>query len=112
MKISVTYPLVNYGFGAWSKLEEDRQQIWGSRLAIKITSPCTYCGEPVTYIRGAIFNGDKYHWECYRDSGDQAKQAEAFQKAVCGELCQLRSRSLEGTEISVAVGGPGGVLQG
>lgn len=86
MKISVTYPLVNYGFGAWSKLEEDRQQIWGSRLAIKITRPCTYCGEPVTYIRGAVFNGDKYHWECYRDSGDQAKQAEAFQKAVCGNL--------------------------
>lgn len=84
--IEVTYPLVNYGFGAWSKLEEDRQQVWGTTLAIRITKPCQYCNEPVTYIRGAVYNGDPYHWDCYKDTPEQKAQAEAFQKSVCGDL--------------------------
>lgn len=87
MKIKVTYPLVEYGFGAWKKLEEDRQQKWGSKLAIKITRECDYkCGENVTFLRGAIFNGDTYHDKCYGASGDKKRHFEAFQKSICGNL--------------------------
>lgn len=58
----------------------------GGLVTVKVTTPCPYCNEPVTYLRGAVFNGDKHHWECYVNSGDQQKQADAFQKAVCGDL--------------------------
>jgi len=86
MKIKVTYPTVNYGSMFNPQLEEDRQQVWGSRLAIRITRPCIYCKEPVSYLRGNIFNGEKYHWDCYLESGDHKKEADAFQKSVCGNL--------------------------
>lgn len=86
MKIEVTYPQVNYGYGVWSKLEDDRSQVWGTNLAVTITSPCPYCTKPVTYSRGSVYSGDTYHWECYRDSGDAKRDADAFQKSVCGDL--------------------------
>lgn len=88
--------MVNYGFGAFAKLEEDRQQRWGSKLAIKITRPCNYCNKPVTYTRGAVYSGDTYHWDCYKNSGDQEKQAAAFQKAVCGDLTPAQYQAKHG----------------
>lgn len=96
MKIKVTYPLVNYGFGAWQKLEEDRQQRWGSTLAVKITKPCPYCNEPVTYIRGAVYNGDPYHWECYKGTPEQIAQAEGFAKSILGNLTPAQYQAKHG----------------
>ena len=96
MKINVTYPLVNYGYGIWAKLEEDRSQVWGVRLAVKITKPCIYCNEPVTYTRGAVYSGDPYHWDCYKDTPEHLAQAEAFQKAICGDLTPAQYQAKHG----------------
>jgi hypothetical protein len=58
----------------------------GGIIAVKITAPCRYCGNSVVYYRGAVFSGDKYHDECYRNSGDMSKNAEAFKKLVLGDM--------------------------
>lgn len=86
-KIKVTYPLVNYGYGAYAQIEEDRQQKWGSKLPVKITRECDYkCGESVTFTRGIVFSGSSYHDKCYEASGDKARHYEAFSKSVLGDM--------------------------
>lgn len=79
MKIEVTEPTIKIG-------NYERPDNHNSLVAVKVTTPCQYCNQPVTYIRGGVFSGDKYHWACYQESGDAARDAEAFQKSVCGDL--------------------------
>jgi hypothetical protein len=58
----------------------------GGLIAVKVTTPCPYCSEPVTYIRGGVISGSNYHWDCHVESGDAQREAEAFQKSICGDL--------------------------
>lgn len=60
---------------------------WSShKIAVKVTSPCKYCSKAVNYLRGGIFAGEKYHNQCWIDSGDAAKQQEAFSNSILGKL--------------------------
>ena len=55
-------------------------------IAVKVTTPCSYCGKSVTYMRGAVFSGTNYDWECHVKSGNAQREAEAFKKFVLGDM--------------------------
>lgn len=59
----------------------------GGLVRVKVFGKCKYCGGQTMCFRGELFQGDyDKHWDCYVESGDQRKDADAFQKAVCGDL--------------------------
>jgi hypothetical protein len=68
----------------------------GGLVAVKVTAPCPYCGNPVTFIRGGVFSGNSYHWECYTESGDNAKEYEAFKKSVLGDMTPEEYQRIHG----------------
>lgn len=67
-----------------------------AQVAVKVTSPCTYCSEPVSYLRGGVYSGDKYHHECYVKSGDSQKHYDSFSQTILKGLTPAQYQAKHG----------------